>query len=31
MGKATGIDYNPDKAKADLDALGWKAGADGSG
>jgi peptide/nickel transport system substrate-binding protein len=27
--KATGIDYNPDKAKADLDADGWKAGADG--
>ncbi len=27
--KATGIDYNPDKAKSELDAAGWKAGADG--
>ncbi len=27
--KATGIDFDPEGAKADLDALGWKAGADG--
>ena len=27
--KATGIDYNLDKAKSDLEAAGWKAGADG--
>jgi peptide/nickel transport system substrate-binding protein len=27
--QATGIDYNLDKAKSDLDAAGWKAGADG--
>jgi len=29
MAKETGLDYDPDKAKADLDAAGWKAGADG--
>ncbi|WP_375431436.1 ABC transporter family substrate-binding protein [uncultured Friedmanniella sp.] len=28
-GKATGIDYNPDQAKSDLDTLGWVAGSDG--
>jgi len=27
--KETGMDYNPDKAKSELDAAGWKAGADG--
>jgi peptide/nickel transport system substrate-binding protein len=27
--KATGLDYDPEKAKGDLDAAGWKAGADG--
>jgi peptide/nickel transport system substrate-binding protein len=27
--KATGLDYDPEKAKSDLDAAGWKAGADG--
>ena len=27
--KATGLDYDPEKAKADLEAAGWKAGADG--
>jgi peptide/nickel transport system substrate-binding protein len=27
--QATGIDFNIDKAKSDLDAAGWKAGADG--
>jgi peptide/nickel transport system substrate-binding protein len=27
--KATGLDYDPEKAKADLDAAGWKPGADG--
>lgn len=27
--KATNLDYDPEKAKADLDAAGWKAGADG--
>ena len=27
--KATGLDYDPDKAKSDLDAAGWKVGADG--
>ena len=26
MGKETGIDYDLEKAKADLDAAGWKAG-----
>jgi peptide/nickel transport system substrate-binding protein len=30
MGKATGIDYDPEKAKSDLEAAGWKAGADGT-
>ncbi|HET9872318.1 MAG TPA: ABC transporter family substrate-binding protein [Propionibacteriaceae bacterium] len=29
MAKATGIDYDPEKAKSDLDAAGWKVGADG--
>ena len=28
-GKATGIDFNVDQAKSDLDALGWTAGSDG--
>jgi peptide/nickel transport system substrate-binding protein len=28
-GKLTGLDYDPEKAKSDLDAAGWKAGADG--
>ena len=27
--QATGIDYDPEKAKADLDAAGWKVGSDG--
>jgi peptide/nickel transport system substrate-binding protein len=27
--QATGIEFNVDKAKSDLDAAGWKAGADG--
>jgi peptide/nickel transport system substrate-binding protein len=27
--KATGIDFDPEKAKADLEAAGWVAGADG--
>jgi peptide/nickel transport system substrate-binding protein len=27
--QATGIDYNVEKAKSDLDAAGWKAGTDG--
>jgi peptide/nickel transport system substrate-binding protein len=26
---ATGLDYDPEKAKTDLDAAGWKVGADG--
>ncbi|MDX6322602.1 MAG: glutathione transport system substrate-binding protein [Propionibacteriaceae bacterium] len=29
MAKATGIDFDVEKAKSDLDAAGWKAGADG--
>lgn len=29
MGKLTGIDYNVEKAKSDLEADGWVAGADG--
>jgi peptide/nickel transport system substrate-binding protein len=29
VAKETGIDYDPEKAKADLEAAGWKAGADG--
>jgi peptide/nickel transport system substrate-binding protein len=29
MAQETGLDFNPDKAKADLDAAGWKPGADG--
>ena len=29
MAKETGLDYDPEKAKADLDAAGWKAGPDG--
>jgi peptide/nickel transport system substrate-binding protein len=28
-GKATGLDYDPEKAKSDLDAAGWKVGSDG--
>ncbi|MBM7798093.1 peptide/nickel transport system substrate-binding protein [Microlunatus panaciterrae] len=28
--KATGLDFDPAKAKSDLDAAGWKAGADGT-
>ena len=28
-GKETGLDYDPEKAKSDLEADGWKAGADG--
>jgi peptide/nickel transport system substrate-binding protein len=27
--KATGLDYDPEKAKADLDAAGWTVGSDG--
>lgn len=29
IAKETALDYDPEKAKADLDAAGWKAGADG--
>ena len=29
VAKATGFNYDPEKAKSDLDAAGWKAGADG--
>jgi peptide/nickel transport system substrate-binding protein len=29
MAKATGLDYDLEKAKADLDAAGWKVGSDG--
>lgn len=29
MGKATGIDFNVEQAKSDLEGLGWVAGADG--
>jgi peptide/nickel transport system substrate-binding protein len=29
MGQKTGIDYNVEQAKSDLDALGWTPGADG--
>ncbi len=29
MAKATGLDYDPEKAKSDLEAAGWKPGADG--
>ena len=29
MAERTGLDYDPEKAKADLDAAGWKPGADG--
>jgi peptide/nickel transport system substrate-binding protein len=29
IAQQTGLDYDPERAKADLDAAGWKAGADG--